>query len=292
MNGPVGLNKRHPSCLSRLGRLILFAARRLGFQHDYLAAAGDVDGQPLAACLPRQHVGLGNVLLGGALGEVAGLGDAVVGERLDGGLHQHMFLGRDVAADDKGMAQALGQICQVLARAIGGHVLLDVRLLVLTQGSGVERLLEERAGVIQLDVAIAVLKVANVPERKHRLAAIAFAAHHGGNGAGRRHGGLGSVAQAVLLDAADNRRPVELRALPVARIRLERRRRLPLHAAQLLRVIDAVGEGQERAALLGQLDALLHAVVTHKLHDLGGKLLALLRCRSECPGDTSGRPTP
>ena len=50
--------------------------------------------------------------------------------------------------------------------------------------------------------------------------------------------------------------------------------RLPLHATGLLIIIDTAGKGQERGAFLGQFNALGHAVVAHKFHDLPGKLLA------------------
>ena len=101
-----------------------------------------------------------------------------------------------------------------------GDMLLDTRLVGLTQVGGIERLLKQRAGVVQLDVAVPILEMADIAERKDRLAAIAFAAHDGGDGARGRHGGLGSIAQAILLDAAHDRRPVELRPLPVTRVRL------------------------------------------------------------------------
>ena len=70
-------------------------------------------------------------------------------------------------------------------------------LLLVAQAGGVERLLKERAGVVQFHILVAILEVANVAQRKDRLAAIAFAAADGGNRAGRRNGRLGGVADAM-----------------------------------------------------------------------------------------------
>jgi hypothetical protein len=61
-----------------------------------------------------------------------------------------------------------------------------------------ERLFEQRAGVGQLQVFAVVVDVADVGQGEDRLAAVAFAAGHGGDRAGGGDGGLGGVADAVL----------------------------------------------------------------------------------------------
>ena len=78
-------------------------------------------------------------------------------------------------------------------------------------------LLEERAGVGQLQVLAVVVDVADVGQGEDRFAAVAFAAGDGGDGAGGGDGGLGGVADAVLVDAADDVVPIQRRAAPVVR---------------------------------------------------------------------------
>ena len=56
------------------------------FEDDFVARAGDVDGDALAAQLPGQHVGRGDLFFGGAGREVDGLAEAVVDEGLPGSL--------------------------------------------------------------------------------------------------------------------------------------------------------------------------------------------------------------
>ena len=91
------------------------------------------------------------------------------------------------------------------------------------QPGPLQRLLEQRAGVGQQQIAIAVLHRAGVGQGEDRLAAVAFAARHGADGAGGRDGRLGRVADAVAPDAGDDLIPVEGGAAPVVRIRRERR---------------------------------------------------------------------
>ena len=85
----------------------------------------------------------------------------------------------------------------------------------LVQAGALERGLEQRAGIGQLEVAAAVLDGAGVGQGEDGLAAVAFAAGDGADGAGGRDGGLGGVADAVLLDAVDDACPIEGRAAPV-----------------------------------------------------------------------------
>ena len=204
------------------------------------------------------------------------LADAVVDKRLNRCLHTHVLFGANVTADNEGVPQVFGQFGQILAGAVSSNELLDLLLARLAQIGLVERLLEERTGVGQFDVVVAILEVADVTQREDRLAAITLAAADSSNGAGGRHRGLSGIANAVHLDAVDDFAPVEGGASPVAAVFEERLRRLPLHAAGLFVVVDAAFVGQERATFLGQFDALLHTVEAHKLHHLCGEFLPFL----------------
>ena len=65
-------------------------------QHLDALAAVAVDGDALAALAVGKPVDVGDVLLGGGIDEVDGLGDGVVGVVLEGGLHAQVPLGGDV----------------------------------------------------------------------------------------------------------------------------------------------------------------------------------------------------
>ena len=95
---------------------------------------------------------------------------------------------------------------------------------------------KQRAGVGELQVLALVVDVADVGQGKHRLAAVAFAAGHRGDGAGGRDGGLGGVADAVLPDAAHDLVPVDRRAAPTGACRA---RASWAVASSVLRVVDA-----------------------------------------------------
>ena len=84
------------------------------------------------------------------------------------------------------------------------HDLLDDLLRVgLRPGRpGNQSLLEQRAGIGELQVLAVVVDMADISQRKDRLAAIAFATGHGGNGAGGGDGGLGGIADAISADAS------------------------------------------------------------------------------------------
>ena len=118
---------------------------------------------------------------------------------------------RDVAAHDKGVAHRLGQVGDILARAVGGHVLANLLLARIAQVRRVKRLLEERAGVDKLHVAVAILEVADVAQRKDRLAAVALHAADRGDGARGRNRRLRRVADAVVVDAVRQSHPSRAR---------------------------------------------------------------------------------
>ncbi len=95
------------------------------------------------------------------------------------------------------------------------HDLLDHFLtFLLAQPGPFQRFFETRAGVGQLQVFSVVVDMPDVSQREDRFAAIALATGDRRDGAGRRDGGLGSVADAVLPDAALYRLPLDLRPAP------------------------------------------------------------------------------
>ena len=243
----------------------------VGLEDDLIARAGDVDGNALAAQSPGHLVGGGDLICGGAGGEVDGLGEAVVDEGLHGGLHADVLLGGDVAGDDKDLAQGAGQVLDILAMALSDDLVDDGLLGGVIQAGFLEGLGKERAGVGELEVLAVVVDVADVGQGEDRLAAVALAAGDGGDGAGGGDSGLGSVADAVLLDALEDLLPIEGRAAKIALVALERRGRLP---GELFGIVDAALDGGEGTALLGEINAGAHGVVADELHDLGDELLA------------------
>ena len=63
-----------------------------------------------------------------------------------------------------------------------------------------QSLLEQRAGVGELQILAVVIDMADVSQGEDRFAAVAFTAGDGGDGAGGGDGGLGGVADAVLAE--------------------------------------------------------------------------------------------
>ncbi len=244
------------------------------FEHDFVARAGDVDGDAFAAQFPGQQVGGGDVFFGGAGGEVDGFGERVVDKGLQGGLHAHVLVGADVGGDDEGGAHGLGQLGDVLAGAVAHDLFEDTGACLGLEVEGFERFFKLRAGVGEGEVFAVVVDVAEVGQGEDRLAAVAFAAGHGGDGAGGGDGGLGGVADAVGVDVLDEPVPIDGGAAPVAGVGDERDGRLPLEHG---RVVDAALDGGEGAAGFGQVDAGAHAVVADEFHHLSGKFLAFER---------------
>ena len=113
-----------------------------------------------------------------------------------------------------------------------------------------------------------------VREGKDRLATVALAAGDGGDRSGGSDGRLGGVADPVEPHPLHDGMPIERRPAEVLNVGGERRRRRP---AQVVRIVQAAPDGDERPALFGQLDARLHAVEPDELHHLGGKLERLVR---------------
>ncbi len=75
--------------------------------------------------------------------------------------------------------------------------------------------LEQRAGIGQLQILPIIIDMADISQGKDRLAAIAFAAGHGGNRPGGRNRGLGGIADAVLPDALHSLLPIHFRTTPI-----------------------------------------------------------------------------
>ncbi len=96
--------------------------------------------------------------------------------------------------------------------------------------------LEERAGVGELQVLAVVVHVPDVGQGEDRLAAVALAAGHGGDGAGGGDGGLRGVADAVQADIGGHPVPVHLGARPVVLIGHDAEGRFP---GEVLGVVDA-----------------------------------------------------
>ncbi len=191
----------------------------VGLQHHLLARAGHVDGDALAAQLPGQHIGVGDIFFGGVFGEVDGLGERVVDKGLQGGLHAHVLLGGDVLPRRRRCAATWAGISGTSWQVPSCHHLLDDLLAGLVVQPGCDQgALEQRAGIGQLQVLAVVVDVADVGQGEDRLAAVAFAAGHGGNGAGRGDGGLGGVADAMLADALDDGVPIDRGAAQVTRV--------------------------------------------------------------------------
>ena len=92
------------------------------FQHHFLARAGDVDGDALAAQFPGQAVSGGHFFFAGAGREVDGLGERVIHESLHGGLHAHVLFGADIAETTKtwrtspALVDAWQEPCSMIAR--------------------------------------------------------------------------------------------------------------------------------------------------------------------------------
>ena len=191
-----------------------------GLQHHLLAAAGDVDGDALAAQLPGQLVSGSHLGFGGAFGEIDGLAQAVIDKGLQSGLHADMLLSADILRDDEDTAQLFGQVFETLAGA-QLHDVVDDRLAGRPVQTGLDqRLLEQRAGVDQLQVAAVVVDVPDIGQSEDRLAAIALAAGDRGDGAGGGDGGLGGVADAGFADAVHDHLPIQPGAAPVVLVGL------------------------------------------------------------------------
>ncbi len=122
-----------------------------------------VDRHPFAALLVGEAVDGGDVVAGGVVAEVDGLGDGVVGVLLEGRLHADVVFRGDVVGGDEDPADVLGDLVDILDRAVLGDLLHQLR--------GVEAalpgdLLEER---IDLDEDVVVEHLADVADGEERL---------------------------------------------------------------------------------------------------------------------------
>ena len=111
-----------------------------------------------------------------------------------------------------------------------------------------ERLLEHGAGVGELEILAVVVDVADVGQGEDGFTAVAFTAGDGGDGAGGGDGGLGGVADAVALDAFDDRLPIQVGAVPVLLVLKGRDRGLP---EEVVGVVDAAADGREGVRVRG-----------------------------------------
>src|SRR4030095_2698700 len=116
-----------------------------------------------------------------------------------------------------------------LACALTHHLLDDLLPLLFAEPQLLERLIEARAGIRELEVLAVVVDVADIRQRKDGFTAIAFTASDGGNRAGRCDGGLRGIADAMFLDSIDHRIPTHRGPAPVMLELYLSLRRSPLH---------------------------------------------------------------
>ena len=220
-----------------LGRLLLdFLGRRARREHLPLARAVAVHSHAFAAELEGEAVDLLDVLLGGLVREVAGLGDRRVGELLERALHPDVPLRRHVV---RGHEHAL---------PLGRH--------------GVEANVPHRDDLLHEGVAVPAFLLRDGDEVlvdvRHEDAGLVAHERHGeqrldpggaagddGDGAGRRHGGQVAVAQPLHRPQALARRTAR---------------------AGGVRAPDGARPLGEDPTLLGELLGSLLGLLVHELH--------------------------
>ena len=261
----------------------------MGFKHHLVARAGDVNGDALAVELPGGHVGDGHIFNGGGLGEVDGLGERVIHESLQGCLGAHVLLGGDIRADHEDFLDAGGDVIDILAGAVLHGAVDDILAVHFGEAGFDERLLEHGAGVGELEILAVVVDVADVSQGEDGFTAVAFTAGDGGDGAGGGNGGLGGVADAVALDALDDRLPIQVGAVPVLLVLKGRDRGLP---EEVIGVVNAAADGGESAAFVGKLDAGLHGGDSARTPSPGRRNPHRQGSRNARRRGTSGQPDP
>src|SRR5450759_3309419 len=201
-------------------------------EHLLLAAAVAVDGDALAAAAEGQQVHVLDVVAGGLVGEVARLGDGVVGALLEGCLQLDVPLRGDVVGRGEDPLHVGGHPVEVPHGAHLGDLLHE---LVAVEAALPRDLLEVR---VALDHAVVVEHVgAHVADREQGLDA-ARAAGDDADGARGRDRGDGGVA----------------------------------HTGARGTVEDGALEVGEHAALAGQLLAGRAGLVVDEAHDIAGDL--------------------
>ena len=98
----------------------------------------------------------------------------------------------------------------MLAGAFAHHPLDNFLPLLFAEPELLQRLIEARAGIGELQILAVIVDVADIGQREDGFTAIAFTTSDGGDGASRSDGGLRGIADAVLLDALDDRIPLDL----------------------------------------------------------------------------------
>ena len=203
-------------CRASRRRLTLL---RVGAQRLRGLGAVAVDRERLDPEVPGLRVGVGDVLDGGALREVDGLGDRAGDEGLHGAHHLDVAHVRDRALADGDVEHRqvlVGEAGRADDRAVLGEVRLDLLDLRLGVAEGLQR---ERDGAVDDRHLPAADELLELDEREVGLDAGRVAVHQEGDRAGGgEHGGLRvAVAEAL----AELRRP---RPRSAARRRAARRR--------------------------------------------------------------------
>ena len=156
-----------------------------GGQHLQALAAVAVHGDALAAFLVGQPVDVVDVLFGGAVGQVHGLGHGVVGMALEGGLHAQVPDGVDVHGRDEDLAHGGGQGIQGLDGAFFHHLFHEF-------GRAQAGFLEGGLEIgVHFHQALAVQDVAGEAEGEQGLHARGAAADDGQGARGRDGGDCG-----------------------------------------------------------------------------------------------------
>ena len=183
-------------CRDRVGASFFLFHGRFRLEHYLIARAGDVDGDAFAAQLPGAHEGFTDVFFRGAFREVDGLAQTVIHEALQGSLDVDVFIRGDVGRDDEDLANMLRKLFDMLATAIFDD-LIDDQFRFFGQVSAL-RLPGKGADIVE-GAGAALIAIGGYKRGQDGLAAVAFAACHRSDCAGRGNGGLGGVADAVAL---------------------------------------------------------------------------------------------
>ena len=249
----------------------------LGLQHHFLARSGNVNGQSLAAQLPRLQIGLPDVLDGGVRGEVAGLGDGVVDKALQHRLHLDVLFGSDILGNHKNAADLFRNLFDSLDGSLPPHLFIDAVSMGVVQARFLQHLVKHRAGVGEFPLPLILPRrleeLSHIGEGEHRFAAVPFRPGNGGNRSGGGDRCLRPVPNTVLFDSGHHSLPIDLRPPEIPFVGIEGRRRLP---NQLLWIIDRTLDRQEGFALPGEIDRGAHRMVADEFHDLRRQLQPIL----------------
>src|SRR3990172_3267361 len=248
-----------------------------GLQNHLFARSGDVNGQTLAAQLPRLQIRLPHVFDGGVRGEIAGFRDRVIDKTLEDRLHLDVLFGGDVLRNDKDSADPFRNLFNPLHGPLPPNFFVNIVPLAVFQPRFLQRPVKHRTGVRELPLSLVLTRRLEKPpyvgEGENRLAAVSFRPGDRGNRSGRRDRGLGPVPNSMLFDPRRHRLPVNLRPAKISFVRVERGGGLP---NQFFWIVNRTLDLQERLALPGQIDRSMHRVVADKLHDLRRQFQSVL----------------